>query len=323
MSESAPVVLLWGEHSFLLREAAREALGHLRAQEVEGGEWEEGLTGDLATPSLFGETRGLLVTNAQDLSSDAAAEVGRYAAAPSPDARLILAFVAGPRSKGPPKKLLDALGGSVEVRRVAVERKELAGWVVRRAKGRGIPATPQGANALVQTIGEDPHILDQAVEQLAASHAEQGLTPQTVTAQFRGLGDRRIYELTDAAFGGNLPGAMRTLAAMLAAGEEPLALLGGIASRLRDLIRVRSLPPRTPLGEVARLAGLRFDWQARRYVEQAKRFEEEDLAAIHHELVEADGILKQGGAGDVVLPALVARIAGGHGVGRAVRAGSA
>jgi DNA polymerase-3 subunit delta len=322
MSSDASVVLLWGEHRFLLREAAHEAFGEVRAREVEGSAWESGLIGNLATPSLFGEQRGLLVTDAQDMPADAAAEVGRFAETASPDAKLILAFIIGPRAKGPPKKLLDALGKAVSVRRVAIDRKELPTWLVRRAKARGIPATPQGATALVQTLGEDPHILDQAVEQLAGSHSEEGLTPQTVAAQFRGLGDRRIWDLTDAAFGGHLTAAMRTLAAMLAQGEEPLAILGGIASRLRDLIRVRALPPRTPMGEVAKQAGLRFDWQAKRYVEQARRYEEEDLATLHHELVEADGILKQGGAGDVILPALVARIAGGPLVGRGIRAGS-
>ncbi len=321
MSESTSVVMLWGEHLFLLRESARELFGDVRPQEIDGAEWHGGLTGDLATPSLFGEKRGLLVANAQDLTADAAAEVGHYASAPSPDARLLLAFVVSQRSKGPPKKVLEALGKAVEVRRIAVERKELPGWVMARAKARGLSATPQGAKQLVDTLGEDPAALDQAVEQLASSHTEEGITPETVNAQFRGLGERRIWDLTDAAFTGNVAGAMRTLSALLDSGEEPLALLGGIASRLRDLIRVRALPPKTPLGEVARQAGLRFDWQARRYVEQAKRYREEDLAGIHHELVEADGILKQGGAGDVVLPSIVARIAGGQPVRRVARSG--
>jgi DNA polymerase-3 subunit delta len=321
VSKPAPVVMLWGEHLFLLREAARDVFADVHPQEIDGAEWQSGLTGDLATPSLFGEKRALLVANAQDLTGDAAAEVGRYASAPSPDARLVLAFVVSSRSKGPPKKVLEALGKAVEVRRVALDRKELPGWVAARAKARGMPATPQGAKQLVDTLGEDPAALDQAVEQLASSHAKEGLTPQTVTAQFRGLGERRFWDLTDAAFTGNVASAMRTLTALLDAGEEPLALLGGIASRLRDLIRVRALPPKIPLAEVARQAGLRFDWQARRYVEQAKRYREEDLAAIHHELVLADGILKQGGAGDVVLPSIVARIAGGQPVGRGARAG--
>lgn len=320
MSETPSVVMLWGEHLFLLREAAREIFGDVRPQEIDGVEWQGGVTGDLATPSLFGEVRGLLVASAQDLPTEAAAEIGRYASAPSPDARLVLAFVVSQRSKGPPKKVLEALGKAVDVRKVAVERKELPGWVLARAKARGLSATPQGAKQLVDTLGEDPAALDQAVEQLASSHTEEGITPQTVNAQFRGLGERRIWDLTDAAFTGNVAGAMRTLTALLESGEEPLALLGGIASRLRDLIRVRALPPKTPLTEVARQAGLRFDWQARRYVEQAKRYQEEDLAAIHHELVEADGILKQGGAGDVVLPSIVARIAGAQPVRRGARA---
>src|SRR5687768_12952424 len=107
MSEGAPVLLLWGEHPFLLRDAARLAFGDRRAQEIDGVDWEAGMTGDLATPSLFGETRAVLVMNAQDLDVDAVAEVARYAAAPSPEAKLVLAFVVGSRAKGPPKKLLE------------------------------------------------------------------------------------------------------------------------------------------------------------------------------------------------------------------------
>ena len=309
MSKAAPVVMLWGEHLFLLRDAAREIFGEVHPQEIDGGEWQGGLTGDLATPSLFGEQRGLLVANAQDLSAEAAAEVGRYATAPSPDARLVLAFVVSSRSKGPPKKVLEVLGTSVEVRRVAVDRKELPAWVAARAKARGMPATPQGAKLLVDTLGEDPAALDQAVEQLASSHAREGLTPVTVNAQFRGLGERRIWDLTDAAFTGNVAGAMRTLTALLDAGEEPLALLGGIASRLRDLIRVRALPPKIPLAEVARQAGLRFDWQARRYLQQAGNFSLAELVRVHERITEVDRALKSGGTADVIMPTLITEIA--------------
>jgi DNA polymerase III subunit delta len=306
----APVLVLWGESDFLLRQAALEAFGDVRPTELYAGDWVPGATADLATPSLFGEARGLLVTEAQELPGDGAVEVARYAAAPAPDARLVLTFTVGPRAKGPPRGAIKALGDAVELRRVAVERRELPEWVRRRAAGRSLQASPAGANALIQTLGEDPAVLDQAVEQLQASHPEQGLTPESVAAQFRGLGDRRIWELCDAAFTGDVAGASRALAGMLEAGEEPLVLLGGIASRLRDLIRVSSLPSRIPLAEVARSAGLRFDWQARRYRDQARRYAPEQLVALHREVAEADRLLKQGGTGDVVLPVVVSRIAG-------------
>jgi DNA polymerase III delta subunit len=87
-------------------------------------------------------------------------------------------------------------------------------------------------------------------------------------------------------------------------------ILGGVASRLRDLLRVRSLPDRIPAAELAKAAGLRFDWQARRYREQARRFTLEELVELHSQVVEADRALKSGASEDVVLPVLIGRIAG-------------
>jgi DNA polymerase-3 subunit delta len=315
---SRPVLLLWGEDPFLLREAAREAFGEVEATVAAGQEWQPGLTSDLATPSLLGEARGLLVTEADELPDEGLEEVARYGATPGGDALLVLCWEVGSRAKGPPKGVLTRLGDGVEVRRVAVERKDLPRWVLSRAKRRDLRFTPQGAAMLVQTLGEDPARLDQAVDQIAASHPDQGLTPETVAAQFRGFGDRRTWELCDAAFTGDAPRSLRALAGMLEAGEEPIMILGGIAARVRDLLRVASLPPRTPLAEVARAAGLRFDWQARRYRDQADRFTSDQLAGFHADLVEADRLLKQGGTGDVILPMVVTRVASG--AGRAARA---
>jgi DNA polymerase-3 subunit delta len=308
-STKSPVVLLWGESDYLMRLAAAEALGGIRATEVDAADWRPGATGDLATPSLFGEPRALLVSSAQHLGEEGLAELADFAEAPAPDATLIVAAVVSSRAKGPPAALARALKGKALVQRVAVERKDLPGWVRSRARARGMKADPAGASSLVQTVGEDPAVLDQALVQIQAAYPAEGVTSQSVAAQFRGFGDRRIWELCDAAFGRNLPAATRCLAGLLEAREEPLAVLGGISSRLRDLLRVRSLPERMPPAELARAADLRFEWQARRYREQARRFTPEELAEIHARLVDADRALKLGGAGDVVLPMLVTKIA--------------
>lgn len=305
----APIVVVWGDSDFLVREGARQATGDVRPVEVDAHEWRPELLADLATPSLFGEARALLVLDAQDLPDQALGHVAGYGEDPSPGTRLVLAVVTSARAKGPPKRIAAAAGERAAIRRVALERRDLGGWVRDRARREGITASPQGSAALVETVGEDPAMLAQAVAQVAASHPTEGLTPGTVAAQFRGFGDRRVWELCDAAFGRDLPGALRVLAGMLEAREEPLAILGGIAARLRDLLRVRSLPPRTPAAEMAREVGLRFDWQARRYRDQAARFSAEELVGLHADVVAADRSLKQGGSGDVVLPMIVARIA--------------
>ncbi|HEX2029891.1 MAG TPA: hypothetical protein VHL78_00615 [Actinomycetota bacterium] len=307
----APVLLLWGESDFLVHEAARASFGDARPTEIDAVEWRPGALADLATPSLLAEARGLLVTGAERLPEEALSEVAAYAADPDPDARLVLAAVVGPRARGPAKRLSQAAGPSAKVHRVAVERRDLPAWVRERARRHGIAATPAGASALVATVGEDPGVLEQAVAQVAAAHPAEGLTPDTVAAQFRGFGDRRVWEVCDAAFGGDLRAAVRALAGMLEAREEPLAILGGIAARLRELIRVAAFPPGTPLPEVARGAGLRFDWQARRFRDQAGRFPGDELVSLHAAVAEADQLLKLGGAGDVVLARLVSRIAAG------------
>jgi DNA polymerase-3 subunit delta len=315
---ASAVLVLWGEDSFLLRTEALEVLGQVRPQEVDASAWAPGATADLATPSLFGEARALLVSDAGNLSDEGRDEVAGYAGSPAPDATLVLLVQVGPRAKGPPAALSKMLPKEVEVRKVAVERRELPGWVRARARRRGLPASPAGASTLVETLGEDPAVLDQAVEQIAAAFPKEGVTPETVAAQFRGLGERRVWELSDLAFGRDLPGALRVLTALLDAREEPLVILGGLAARLRDLLRVRSLPERMAPAEAARAAGLRFDWQVRRYRDQARRFSEGELGALHEHVSEADRLLKQGAPGDVVLTKLLVRMAG---AGETARAG--
>ena len=127
--------------------------------------------------------------------------------------------------------------------------------------------------------------------------------------QFRGLGDQKVWDLCDHAFGRDLPGAIRSLRSIEEGGDDPLKTLGGIASRLRDLIRVRALPDRLPPAQVAKAAGLRFDWQARRYQQQARNYTMGRLVDLHARVTEADRALKSGATGDVVMPTLIAAIA--------------
>ena len=308
-AKSSPVSLLWGEDEFLLREAALELLGDLQPVEVDGGLWQGGETADLATPSLFGERRALLVSNARALPDEGVRELARYLEAPDPGAPLVLVAVVGDRAKAPAAlvKLIKGVGTVTEVK---IQRKELPGWLLKRATAKGLDLAPDGAAALVDTLGEDPGALERALEQLATAFSGERITREIVARQFRGLGEQHVWDLCDRAFSRDLPGAMRSLRTLLEAGEAGLMLLGAITSRLRDLIRVASLPERLPPADAARQAGLRFDWQVRRYRQQAKRFSAEDLAGLHERIAWADRALKSGATDDVVLPMLVAAIAG-------------
>jgi DNA polymerase-3 subunit delta len=306
----APIALFHGEDPYLLREAALAFLepSGARATEVDGAEWAAGTSSDLATPSLFGEPRALLVTNAQALAEAGLRELTAYLDAPSPDATLAMTLVTRARNPTPLMKSVSAAGGTVKA--VALRRQDLAPWLVERAARRGVRLSTAGGAALVDVLGEDTAQLDRAVEQLGDAFPGLSIGPEQVQAQFRGLGEQRVWDLCDQAFAGREADALVTLRALLAGREDPLLIVGGIASRLRDLIRVRALPDRTPPAEVAKAAGLRFDWQARRYRDQARRFSPEDLERLHARVVESDRLIKGGVPEDVVLGTLVAAMSG-------------
>jgi len=305
-----PIHLLWGEDAFLLREAALAIIGpEVAAREIDGGEWQGGETGDLATPSLFGERRALLVTDGRALPDDALRELEAYLSSPDPQAILVVCATVPERGKAPAPlvKLVEPVG---TVREIKIARKDLPSWLSTRAKARQADLAPDGAAALVDTLGEDPAALEQALGQLSAAFPGQRLTRELVARQFRGLGEQHIWDLCDKAFGKDLEGSMRSLSTLLESRADALMLLGGLASRMRDLLKVKSLPERMPPAELAKAAGLRFDWQARRYRDQARRFSLEELVDLHARIAETDRALKSGAADDVVLPVLIAAIAG-------------
>jgi DNA polymerase III subunit delta len=303
-----PVLLLWGEDAFVLREAALERLGDLRPTEIDAGEWQGGELQSLATPSLFGEPRSLLVTDCRSLSKEAVIELAAYLAAPDPDAPLVLCYTTPERGKvaAALQKLVEPLG---EVRQVQIGRKDLEPWLVGRAKRSGADLSGPAARTLVDVLGTDAGQLAAAVQQLTTAYSGQRITPTHVHGQFRGLGEQKTWDLCDRAFGKDLAGAIRALRAIEEAGDDALMVLGGIAARLRDLVRVRSLPERLPPGRIAKEAGLRFEWQARRYQQQGRNYSIDELVVLHERITEADRALKSGASGDVVMPVLIAAIA--------------
>lgn len=305
----APVHLLWGEDAFLLREAAFQILGDVPPREVDGAAWRGGETSDLATPSLFGEGRALLISDAKALPDEAMFELRQYLQAPDPDAPLILLATVGERAKAPAAlvKLVEPVGRVAQVR---LQRKDLPGWLLQRARDKELNLAPEGAAALVETLGPEPGALEQALDQLAAAYPGLRVDAAIVASQFRGLGEQHVWDLCDRAFARDLPAAMRSLGTLLEDRESGLMILGGITSRLRDLLRVKALPERLAPAELAQRAGLRFDWQARRYREQARRFSMEELVELHERVAWADRALKSGATDDVVLPIVVSAIAG-------------
>src|SRR5437870_12391405 len=166
MAEAPSVALFWGDDAFLLKLGALKLLAErgFQATEVEGADWRGGELSDLATPSLWGERRALLVTQCEGLSDTGQRELKTYLGGPAPDALCALTLVT--RGKGPPPLAKSVQAASGTVRHVALKRQDLPTWVTGRAETRGMKMTRPAAAAVVGSIGEDTAALDQAVEQL-------------------------------------------------------------------------------------------------------------------------------------------------------------
>ena len=144
-----PVILLWGEDAFLLREAALQLLGNLRATEVDAGEWQGGELQDLATPSLFGEPRALLVTDCRSLPKDALGELAAYLSAPDPDAPLVLACTTAERGKPPAAlvKIVEPVGRGTAGADPAQGARTVAGPASQGRRARAHAARPLGPSS--------------------------------------------------------------------------------------------------------------------------------------------------------------------------------
>ncbi len=171
--------------------------------------------------------------------------------------------------------------------------QELRAWIEKRVKvagkkpGRGMSAE------LLDRSGRNLDRLASEIEKLSLFAGERDtLTPDDVALLSGGLRDHAIYELTDAIGARRLPEALGLLSRLLAQGEAPLAVLGGLGSHYRRLLRASECDP-LEAGEVQRRLSLQ-PFAARKLVEQVRRFDARRLRRCLDAVRRTDEALKGG-----------------------------
>ena len=216
-----PVYLLTGE-PFL----ADEALDRLRV-EVGAGELSEDsfdataepaeLLAALETPSLLGDTRLVIVHEADGLKKDQIEALERYLGSPSPHAILVL--VAAGKTKL--DKTVKSAGSIIGLD--APKGRRLVGWIRQRAGEHGLKVDDRAGWALIDSVGNELRDLDAALTQLATQHGSGArIGASEVRDAFSRLADQRIFAFTDAVGDRRLPVAMGSLRRLLEQGDEPL-----------------------------------------------------------------------------------------------------
>lgn len=237
-----PVCALFGDESFL----RRQAILCLRAAVLGGDDGDFSLTtfegrdaqfSDvhevLSTVAMFGGGRRLaVVENADDFVTRYRAQLEDYVARPSHSGVLVLDVDSLPSNT----RLYKAIAaGGLLIDCGAPAPARLCKWLVDWAKQHHrVHLLAAAADMLVELIGPELGLLDQELAKLALMAGdEKKISPELVGRAVGGWRTKTTWEMLDAALDGNVGEAMLQLDRLLAAGEQPVGLLGQISASLR------------------------------------------------------------------------------------------
>ncbi len=285
-----PVLLLAGDDDLLLQRELERQLEELRDEDPDlavdvRDVAELDQLPELRTTSLFGGRTCVVLRGVEGVAGDLRAEVEQYVADPSAEAILVLVA----RGTGKIQRIARAAKANGE--RVDVKAPadwddrgwdRLVGEEFRRLK-RKADAT---AIAAIRThAGNDPTMIASQVASVSAAAPDVAtLTAEQVEAVVEGHGRASGFAVADAIADRDPGAALVALRGALEAGDAPLALLGAIAFRTRQLLLVRS-------GAGPKDAGI-SQGQHRRLQAIAGRFNPGELAWCHDRVAQLDLELK-------------------------------
>ncbi|WP_026313658.1 DNA polymerase III subunit delta [Actinomadura flavalba] len=290
-----------GDEELLVDRAVGEVVAAVRAADPETevldlapGGLEPGRIGELTSPSLFGESKVLVLRAAQDLGKDLTAEVLGYAKAPAEEVVLIAVHHGGAKGKALVDGLVKAGARKVTCPKVTKtgERVDFIRAEIRRAGGK---ISADGARNLLEAVGNDLRELAGACSQLVADTGGK-VDDVAVARYYRGRAEVSGFAVADKAIEGDLGGALEQLRWALATGVAPVLLVSALAQGLRGLAKVGGAP------RGARAAGLAKDlgmppWKIERVQRQLRGWSGEGVAQAMSAVTEADAAVK-GAAAD-------------------------
>ena len=304
-----PVCVVFGDEPFLARHAAaalqRSVLdadsdeAELAATTVDGDDAElREVIDELATPSLFGGGPRLVrIEQADAFVTRNRAKLEDYVDKPVSTGVLLLEVTKWP-SNTRLYKAVAKTGLQIECKAPPAGR--LAKWLTSWAKQHyQVRLDSAAADALLDMVEPEMGLLDQELSKVAAAAGDNGtVTVESVEELVGSWRTKSAWDMLDAATEGNAAGALAQLDRLLAAGENPIALLAQIASTLRRFAAATQLIEqseatgrRMPLKQALETAGFK-PFVMRKAEPQLRQLGRHRGAKLYGWLLEADLALK-------------------------------
>jgi DNA polymerase-3 subunit delta len=302
-----PACVIFGEEPFL----RRQSLLTLRAAVLGGDEGDFSLSAfegrsaelrdvldDLSTVAMFGSGKRLVVVEeADEFVTRYRAQLEDYVARPVATGVLALDLKTFPSNT----RLYKAIAGSgLMIDCSPPPTDQITRWLAARAKQlHQVQLALAAAGLLVEMVGPELGLLDQELSKLALLVGDdKTITAEMVSRLVGGWRARTAWEMLDTALDGDAGGAMLHLERLLAAGEQPIAVLGQISASLRRLaaatrlvLQAEAAGRKIALPEALERAGLR-PFLLSKAERQLRRLGRHRGARLYRWLLEADLDLK-------------------------------
>lgn len=216
-----------------VRQELRNRHPELEITEIPEGDYSSGLLLSVASPSLFGEPKLIIVVGANEFLTQ---DMDAYLAEPNPDCTVLVRLPNLVGHNGKFKTKFAKVGLNVSCEEIKRDADKLD-FIRNEFLANGAAIDPQGAKLLLQAFGNDMGELGAACSQLA-SLGKPKVTAEDVESTFGGRVETNAFKIADAAMSGNAAEAIRLFRHGFATGIDPVPLTAALAMRVRQLARL-------------------------------------------------------------------------------------
>ncbi|MCC7210734.1 MAG: DNA polymerase III subunit delta [Candidatus Brocadia sp.] len=293
---SYPVFVFYGDEAFFIHEALSAvkknllkgkdpslALIEFNGDEISGGV----VFDELRTVPFFpGVNKLVFVEDADDFVEKNRGILEKYLQTPASRAHLIL--ISNKWDKRTKlATLVDKIGVSVECKKL--KEHSLPNWVQTHARQYKKEITVPATQKLVDDVGGNLAILDKHLEKLSVYLGEKTVVDEKDVDALVGVDrSRTVFELTEAVAQRNVTLALKVLSQMLAHGEDSARIISLLAWQMKRLWRAKQLLQQGEDEQKVASELQLISFFAKRFFEQVKRYNLDDLAKNYELLLDAD-----------------------------------
>ncbi len=246
--------------------------------------------------------------------SEALEELVTYLGQVSPLTDLILVERDSLRKNHPVMKAAAAAGASI-IHFAGPDKKNLRSWIINKAPDHQTTIEPSAAELLGRLVGPNLQALNNELEKLALYvNGQRPINRADIELLVPYIEEAENFGLTNAIGQRNARKAYDQLRKQLDEGQNPMRILGSIASQIRGLLEVKDMAERgmSP-PEIARVKGWSSDYAAKMRLKEAARFTMPRLEEILEQLLQIDLDIKTGRTDSLLaLDTLIARLCASH-----------